>query len=149
MPDNEMVFFFLNIIFHFGKELEQLLRVCTDVTCPNICILSSKTKILNKIVKGMGACPSCAFLRLTSAISTFLSHILMVFSRSPFMAFCLTYSITGGARNSDSCFRSCLFRASALARSWVGKDQLNLGIPGLLDYWGLAALTSLPVSVRF
>ncbi|OBS75253.1 hypothetical protein A6R68_14250 [Neotoma lepida] len=45
---------------------------------------------------------------LTSAISTFLSHILMVFSSSPFKIFSLTYVITWGARNSDSCFRSSL-----------------------------------------
>lgn len=88
--------------------------------------------------------PSGAALWPTSAISTFLSHILMVFSRSPFRIFSLTYSITGGARNSASCFRSFVFKASALARSWVGKDQVNPGSLALLACRDLLALPSLP-----
>ena len=89
--------------------------------------------------------PAGASLWLTSAISTFLSHVLIVFSKSPFRTFSLTYSITGGTRNSLSRLRSFLFKASSLARSWVGKDPLNPGIPGASGLLDLLALPSLPI----
>lgn len=98
---------------------------------------------LAKKVKDIKDCLCWGSLRLTSAISTFLSHVLMVFSRSAFKIFSRTYTITCGERNSASCLRSFLFTASALARSWVGKDQLNQE-----SWWfcllDLMALTSLP-----